>query len=113
MSLAVLLPAPQLENYAFSVRNTLRDNAVADKIDADEKEKLEKMVNETIEWLDHNQLAEEEEFEDKRKELESAASPIFAKMYQAGGAPPGGMPGGMPDMPEAAPRQGPTVEEVD
>jgi L1 cell adhesion molecule like protein len=60
------------------------------------------------------QLAEEEEFESKRKELEEQASPVFAKMYQAGGAPP---PGGMPDMggdaTGAAPRAGPTVEEVD
>ena len=66
------------------------------------------------------QLAEEEEFEAKRKELEEQASPVFAKMYQgAGGAGglPGGMPGGMPDSGAAAgaggAHPGPTVEEVD
>ena len=60
------------------------------------------------------QLAEEEEFEGKRKELEEAAQPVFTKLYQGGDAPPGGMPGGMPDMGAGeAPRQGPTVEEVD
>ena len=44
------------------------------------------------------QLAEEEEFTAKQKELEEAASPVFAKMYQGagggGGAGAGGMPGG-------------------
>lgn len=59
------------------------------------------------------QLAEEEEFEAKRKELEEQASPVFAKLYQQGG---GGMPGGgMPgaDMPGGGAPTGPTVEEVD
>jgi hypothetical protein len=41
------------------------------------------------------QLADQEEFEFKRKELEELASPIFARMYQHGGDhPAGGMPGG-------------------
>lgn len=61
-----------------------------------------------------SQLAEEEEFEAKRKELEEQASPVFAKLYQQGGAggmPGGGMPGG--DMPGGGAPTGPTVEEVD
>lgn len=41
---------------AFSVRNTLRDSNVAGKIDASDKERLEKLVEETIEWMDHNQV---------------------------------------------------------
>lgn len=43
---------------AFSVRNTLRDSNVAGKIDASDKERLEKLVDETIEWMDHNQVGE-------------------------------------------------------
>lgn len=62
--------------------------------------------------LDHNQLAEEEEFEDKRKSLEAAASPVFAKLYQGGEGAPGGMPD-MGGMPGGGPAAGPTVEEVD
>ena len=69
------------------------------------------MIKETLEWLDHNQLAEEEEFEDKRKELEAVASPIFTKMYQGGGEG-GGMPGGA-GSPGTPPAGGPQVEEVD
>ncbi len=58
------------------------------------------------------QLAEEEEFEAKRKELEEVASPIFAKLYQGAGGAPGGMPD-MGGMPGGGPAAGPTVEEVD
>merc|ERR1719471_420507 len=54
-----------LENYAYNMRNTIKDDKVADKIDAADKETVEKEVEAAIEWLDHNQLAEVEEFEDK------------------------------------------------
>merc|ERR1719199_2084701 len=84
----------QLENYAYNMRNTITDEKVAGKIDADDKKKIEEEVEKTISWLEANQLAEVDEFEDKLKELEGICNPIMAKMYQAGG----GMPGGMPDM---------------
>ena len=57
---------------------------VASKLSAEDKEKIEKAVNDTIAWLDNNQLAEEEEFHDKQKELESIAQPIIQRMYQEG-----------------------------
>ena len=37
--------------------------------------------NDIIRWLDANQLAEKEEFEDKQKELEKVCNPIITKMY--------------------------------
>jgi len=88
-----------LENYAYSMRNTIRDEKVASKIPAADKEALEKAVDETIQWLEKNQMAEVEEFEHQQKQLEGICTPIITKMYQAaqaeaGGA--GGMPGGMP-----------------
>ncbi|KAK9801854.1 hypothetical protein WJX73_002019, partial [Symbiochloris irregularis] len=94
-----------LENYAFNMRNTIRDEKVAGKLDPEDKAKIEKEVDATIEWLDHNQLAEVDELEAKLKELEGVCSPVIAKMYQGGaGGAPGGAPdmgggmGGMPDM---------------
>lgn len=105
------------------MRNTIRDEKVASKLDPADKEKIEKKVQEVIDWLDHNQLAEVAEFEHHQKELEGVCNPIISKMYAgAGGAEgmPGGMPGGMPDFGGAggpaggsAGRGGPTVEEVD
>ncbi|KAA6416584.1 MAG: heat shock cognate 70 kDa, partial [Trebouxia sp. A1-2] len=100
-----------LEQYAYSMKNTMRDEKVASKISSEDKSKIEKAVDDAMEWLDGNQLAEVDELEDKQKEIEQICSPIISKMYQAdGGAGAGGMPGGMPDMGGAG---GPTVEEVD
>lgn len=47
-----------LENYAYSMRNTTRDEKVADKLSSDDKEKIEKAVKDTLDWLENNQLAE-------------------------------------------------------
>jgi len=105
-----------LENYCFTMRNTLQEEKLKDKFEADDKDKIEKAIQETLDWLDKNQLAEKEEFETKQKEIEGIVNPIMMKVYQAAGGS-GGMPegGGMPGGGGAAPGGGggPTVEEVD
>ena len=58
---------------------------VASKIDSEDKTKIEKAVDDAMEWLDNNQLAEVDELEDKQKEIEQICSPIISKMYQQGG----------------------------
>merc|ERR1719185_52723 len=86
-----------LENYCFSLRNSLSEEKLKDKFEGDDKEKIEKAVQEALDWLDKNQLAEKDEFEAKQKELEGIVNPIMMKVYQAaggGGMPEGGMPGG-------------------
>ena len=52
-----------LENYAYNMRNTIRDDKFASKLKPEDKEAIEKKVTETLEWLETNQLAEVEEFE--------------------------------------------------
>ena len=112
-----------LESYAYSLRNTLSDSKVDEKLDAADKEKLKAEIDKTVAWLDDNQTATKDEYESQQKELEGVANPIMMKMYGAGGD--GGMPGGMPGggmpgggFPGGAPGghggdDGPTVEEVD
>lgn len=46
-----------LESYAYSLRNTLSDEKVGEKLDAGDKEKLKKAIDETVEWLDNNNTA--------------------------------------------------------
>merc|ERR1712190_12486 len=104
-----------LENYCFTMRNTLQEEKLKDKFEPGDKDKIEAAVQDALDWLDKNQLAEKEEFEAKQKELEGVVNPIMMKVYQAagggdgmpdmsgGGMPGGGAPGG----------GGPTVEEVD
>merc|ERR1711872_46969 len=67
--------------------------------------------DEAIKWLDGNQTAEKDEYEDKQKEVESICNPIISKMYQGGGGPQGGA-GGAPQGGGSS-GQGPTIEEVD
>jgi len=107
-----------LESSAYNLRNTLNDEKFKDKIDAGDKDTLEKKIKEITSWLEANESAEVEEFEEKKKELESVSNPIMMKLYGQGGGgmPPGGMPpGSMPPggMPGMAPGKGPQVEEVD
>merc|ERR1712161_171306 len=74
-----------LENYRFTMRNTLSEEKLKDKFEGDDKDKIEKAVQETLDWLDKNQLAEKDEFEAKQKELEGVVNPIMMKVYQAAG----------------------------
>ncbi|CAA6656820.1 unnamed protein product [Spirodela intermedia] len=101
-----------LENYAYNMRNTINDEKISSKLAASDKKKIEDAIDGAIQWLDGNQLAEADEFEDKMKELESICNPIIAKMYQGAGAD---MPGGMDeDGPSAGGSgAGPKIEEVD
>ncbi|XP_021899321.1 heat shock 70 kDa protein-like [Carica papaya] len=105
-----------LENYAYNMRNTIRDEKIADKLGPEKKQKIEKAAEETIEWLDRNQLAEVEELEDKLKTLEGVCNPLIAKMYQSGTDVP---PMGGYDMPPGGGGgsntggAGPKIEEVD
>merc|ERR1719183_1974923 len=104
-----------LENYCFTMRNTLQEEKLKDKFEAGDKEKIEKAVQDALDWLDKNQMAEKDEFEAKQKDVEGVVNPIMMKVYQAAGGggdmPGGGMPGG--GMPGGGGGGGPTVEEVD
>eukprot|EP00396_MALV-II-16_sp_LP-1_P000436 gene437-13_t len=105
-----------LENYCFSMRNSLDEPNLKDKFEAEDKEAIENAVKEALDWLEKNQMAEKDEFDAKQKEVEAIANPIMMKVYQAGGAPggmPGGMPGGEGGMPDMGGEggAGPSVEE--
>merc|ERR1712210_425694 len=74
-----------LENYCFSMRNTLQEEKLKDKFEGDDKDKIEKAVTEALDWLDKNQMAEKDEFDAKQKEIEGIVNPIMMKVYQAAG----------------------------
>merc|ERR1712130_386594 len=107
-----------LEGYVFNIRNTLNDDNVGGKLDAADKEKITKIVDETIAWMDSTyDVQEKSVYEGKQKEVEAAVNPIMTKMYQqAGGAGgmPGGMPGGFdPSQSSSGPSSEPKVEDID
>ncbi|KAK3019619.1 hypothetical protein RJ639_004561 [Escallonia herrerae] len=69
-----------LENYAYKIRNTVNDQKINYLIPEADKKVVQDAVVQVIYWLDRNQLAEVDEFNYKRKELESTCNPIIAKM---------------------------------
>merc|ERR1712150_118318 len=98
------------------------DEKQKERISDDDRKAINDKCDEAIKWLDANQLAEVEEFNDKQKEVEAVCNPIITKLYGAAGGMPdmGGMPGGMPGAGAApgggaggAGGAGPTIEEVD
>ncbi|KAK7017930.1 hypothetical protein SK128_003228 [Halocaridina rubra] len=94
----------RLESLCFSVKSAVSEPSVADKLTADEKRSIEQKAEETLKWLEANQLAEKEEFEHHMKELEQIWRPLANKVHGQGGS--GGQSG-------ASSGKGPTVEEVD
>ncbi|OAY80294.1 Heat shock cognate 70 kDa protein [Ananas comosus] len=104
-----------LENYAYNMRNTVRDEKIKAKLPEADQQKIEKAVEDTITWLDSNQLAEVDEFEHKLKELEEVCNPIISRMYQdGGGAGPAGMgTDGYGGSGGGGSGAGPKIEEVD
>jgi len=117
-----------LENYCFQVKASVNDEKLAAAIPAADKESILAAVQSTTSWLDSNQRAEKEEFEEKQKELEKIVAPILSNLSGAGGAPggaPGGFPGGFPggspggfggstsSGPSPDADDGPKIEEID
>merc|ERR1712188_305995 len=85
-----------LENYVYSIRNTINDPKLEGKIPDDDKASITKIVDEAVKWLDTNQTASKDDFEAKKKEVEGTVGPLLQKMAAAAGGAGGGMPGGMP-----------------
>ena len=81
-----------LENYIYSMKNTVEDKekGLGNKLSETEKETITSAVKEAQEWLTANQEADKEDFETHLKDLQKVCDPIIGKIYkEAGGAQPG------------------------
>jgi L1 cell adhesion molecule like protein len=96
-----------LESYCFNIKQIIEGEDLKNKISEDDRNTVIGTCNETIKWLDDNQLAEKEEYEDKRKGTENICQPIITKLYQGVES----TSGEMPDRPQES--GGPTIEEID
>lgn len=70
-----------LENYLYNMKNSVVDKEDV-KIPETDKEKIKKAVDDGLKWLDANQLASKEEYEDQKEQLTKAMNPIIGKMYK-------------------------------
>ncbi|KAF6143251.1 hypothetical protein GIB67_039034 [Kingdonia uniflora] len=78
-----------LETYVYNMKNQINDkDKLADKIESEDKKKIETATKETLEWLDENQSAEKEDYEEKLKEVEAVCNPIITAVYQKSGTKP-------------------------
>merc|ERR1711966_594570 len=86
-----------LENYAYNIRNTIRDEK----------------VKEVLEFIETNEDLEKEEYEEKEKELKDLANPIISKLYQQGSVPDMGNFNAAQNEGADDVNMGPKIEEVD
>merc|ERR1712012_182220 len=102
-----------LESYCFNIKSTAEDEKLTDKISESDRKIILEKCNEIINWLDQNQTAEIDEFQDKQKEIEGICKPIMSQLYQqAQGTNNSGSCGSQSGQ-DFAKNHGPTVEEVD
>jgi len=101
-----------LESFIFNLKSSLDNEEIKSKLSSEELAGAQSALDDALKWMDANQLAEKEEFEDKQKELERMSKPIMSKIY-------GGQAGescGQQQQRSSSNSNGgagPTIEEVD
>merc|ERR1712232_1299969 len=71
-----------LENRAYTLRNLVNDeDNLGGVVSDDERETIEQAINNAINWLDENFMAEKEDYDEQYKELDSVVTPIIEKLY--------------------------------
>jgi heat shock 70kDa protein 1/2/6/8 len=106
-----------LENYLYSVKNTVNDDKLKDKFTEEDLATLNTLIEEENTWLDQNPAESKESYESRKKSLESKVMPIMSKLGGDGSQPEGAgsQPEGAGSQPEGAGAGAnmPTVDEVD
>ena len=101
-----------LENYCYTLKTSLEDEANKQKISSEELTTVTSKVEETLQWLESGSLeSETEEIEAKKTELEQVAKPIMSKIL--GGASDGGQAGPAPKEAQQETEQSTPIEEID
>ena len=67
------------------VNKRMDEEKVKSAISDSDKKKIEDKCDECIKWLDANQMAEKDEYEDKQKEVEAVCNPIIQNLYSGAG----------------------------
>jgi len=103
-----------LENYVYSIKSSLNDEKLKDKLNDEDCKKLESITKECLDWLDQNVNATKEELTKKQEDLQNVCMPIMSKLHKSEGMP-GPPPGDMSEdiEMEEFKNGGPTIEEVD
>ncbi|XP_067935079.1 heat shock protein 70 B2-like [Watersipora subatra] len=95
----------QLESSVYQYKQAAEENQ--SKLSSENLTKVKDVCQKVIDWMDNNQLAEEDEYQHQLKELQNTCSPIMAKLHQSSGDD------SQSTGNYGTSTQGPTVEEVD
>merc|ERR1712054_8188 len=76
----------ELESQIYSVKGAVAEKDKWEgKIDEEEKDQIDEIVKELITWLDENQEAEKDEFDEKKTEFAEKTREIMTKLQSAKG----------------------------
>merc|ERR1712166_1674923 len=77
------------DGYLHSMRSAVEgsgeNKGLSEKLDSEEKEKIQDALKDGQSWIDSNPEADAEEVKEKHKEVEGICAPIISKYYGAGG----------------------------
>lgn len=59
-----------LESTVYNMKNSMNDPKLKDKLNNDDKKRIEDTVNETTRWLDSNSMADTEEYKKRLRDVE-------------------------------------------
>lgn len=93
----------KLEGYCYNVKTTVLGEEKMKTALGESFETVDKTVTEALKWIEENNNATTEQYEQKQKEVEGVLMPLIQKAYQAN------MPAGMPGMPAGMPTDMPDL----
>ena len=71
----------ELETYVYSMKQTLSEQQVVDKLGQEDIDAIKEHVDNTIDWLDNHPAEDAETYESKTKALQEVISPYMSKIY--------------------------------
>ena len=98
-----------LENYTFQLRSTAGDDSATARLSPEDKQTLSDAISRVTAWLQSNQSADKEEYQQKQSELEKVATPILQSMGAK--QPHEGEPARA--APAGEEQAGPKIDEID
>ena len=116
---AVIESRNNFENIVYQMKTTLNDEKLSSVIESSLKENLLKIIDENVSWLENNQMASSEEYDNKMKKFQEEMKPLQEKMMTGmSGMPDMANMAGMSGMPDMAKNDktthdAPKIEEID
>ena len=99
----------EVENMTYSYKSMLDDKKMKGSLPEDKKSEIKEYLDEIIKWIDSNQAATIEEFNEKKTEVEVYFKDIMTNMQSGAGD----MNTNNMDPMQNATGQGPSIDEVD